>query len=74
MWLDERTEFRYGSGPFRLLRGVLSCGYCLSVWLAFFETARRRPRRFITSWMAVSAVAALPWAIDRVAVNTEPDA
>lgn len=62
MWAEDRSKF---------LHGLLSCGYCVSVWLAFFETARRRPKRPFTSWMAVAAVAAVAWSIDRVAVNTE---
>lgn len=62
MWAEDRSKF---------LHGLLSCGYCFSVWLAFFEALRRRPRRFFTSWMAVAAVAAVAWSIDRVAVNTE---
>lgn len=48
------------------LHELISCGYCISVWFAFFFVlaGRRRRAGFLVSWLAAAGVAAVAWSID----------
>lgn len=56
-WLLGRNDF---------VLKLVSCGYCVSVWIAAALTFGRR--RGFRSWMAASGVAAAAWSLDRIAV------
>lgn len=63
VWLGERSDFALK---------LVSCGYCLSVWIAAAEVATRQTkRRPLRSWMAVAGVAAAAWSVDRLAASLE---
>lgn len=49
----------------RWLLNLVSCGYCVSVWISAALTLRRPS---LVRLMAVSGVAAVAWSVDRVAV------
>lgn len=48
-----------------IIGGILSCIYCMSVWIGFFFTA------LMLMWPAGSVVVALPFALSAVAVMIE---
>ena len=56
-WLLDRNDW--------VLR-LISCGYCVSVWVSgVLIFTRRRPS--LRAWMVASGVAALAWSLDRIA-------